>query len=47
MTLICRKLYAQNMAPDCFIDKSLLSHYPSEDYHRVYVGEIERVLIAE
>ena len=47
MTLICRKLYAQDMEPECFIDKSLFSNYPSDDYHRVYVGEIERVLISD
>ncbi len=44
MTLVCRKLYAQDMDPDCFVDKANLAHY-NNDYHRVYVGEIERVLV--
>lgn len=44
MTVICRKLYKQQIDPDCFIDKSLLKNYNS-DYHYTFVGEIEKVLI--
>ncbi len=43
MTLICRKLYADDLKPECFLDDTLLSHYPERDFHRVYVCEIERV----
>ena len=33
------------MAPECFLDSSLLEkNYPKEDYHRVFVGEIVKVL---
>lgn len=42
--LICRKLYADDLREQCFIDSSLLSNYPSKDYHRVYVLEIEQAL---
>lgn len=38
--LVCRKLYAQSLDPDCFIDKSLLSNYANNDYHVAIVGEI-------
>lgn len=38
--LVCRKLYEQSLEPDCFIDKSLLSNYPNNDYHVAIVGEI-------
>ena len=44
MTLVCRKLYKQQIDPDCFTDKSLLSNY-NGDYHYVFVGEIEKVYI--
>ncbi len=41
--LLCRKLYADDLKKACFIDKELLSHYAAEDYHRMYVLEIEKV----
>ncbi len=44
LTLVCRKLYKQQINPDCFIDKALLSNY-TDDFHYVYVGEIEKVYI--
>lgn len=46
LTILCRKLYAQDLDPNCFIDKSLADKcYPNKDYHTVYVAEIEKVLI--
>ena len=39
-TLICKKLYTQQIDPKCFVEKSLLSNYPDEDYHFAIVGEI-------
>ena len=45
--LICRKLYAQDLKGECFIDKSLdPKNYPTQDYHTMYVAEIEEVLEA-
>ena len=44
--LVCRKLYAQNYDPACFIDKSCDEKcYPDKDYHTMYVVEIEKVLV--
>ena len=41
LTLVGRKLYAQELSPECFIDKSVdASCYPNKDYHTVYVCEI-------
>jgi len=44
--LICRKLYAQDMKADCFIDKQP-DHmwYPAKDYHTLYIAEIEKILV--
>lgn len=42
--LVCKKLFIQDMTEDCFIDKTLLSNYENNDYHRVFVGEIVKVL---
>ena len=45
LTLVCRKLYADDLKEGCFIDESLLSNYKAKDYHRFYICEIEDVLI--
>ncbi|MEG2087223.1 MAG: flavin reductase family protein [Angelakisella sp.] len=40
-TMICRKLYTQEVLPERFCDKTILaSCYKDSDYHRMYVGEI-------
>lgn len=46
--LICRKLYAQDLKSECFLDKDCdTSCYPEKDYHTMYIAEIEKVLINE
>ncbi len=45
MVLICKKLYNQNLEPSCFLDKKLESFYPQKDYHKMFIGEIEKVLV--
>ena len=46
--LICRKLYAQEYRPDCFLDEQPdLKWYPNKDYHTMYIAEIEKVLVRE
>ncbi len=42
--IVCKKLYAQEMKPECFIDKSCDEQwYPGKDYHTAYIGEIVAV----
>ncbi|HBA53010.1 MAG TPA: flavin reductase, partial [Syntrophorhabdus aromaticivorans] len=41
---VCRKIYAQDIVPDNFIDPNIDKFYPKKDYHRMYVGEIRRCL---
>ena len=44
--LICRKLYAQQYDPACFIDKDCDDKwYPDKDYHTMYIAKIEKVLV--
>lgn len=45
--LVCRKIYGQFIAPDCFLDTDIDKNYESKDYHKVFVGEIEKCLIKE
>ena len=41
--LICRKIAVQDIDPAGFVDPSVEKHY-NNDYHRVYTGEITKVL---
>ncbi len=46
MVLVCRKLYAQDMLPECFIDEECdTKNYPTKDYHTMYIAEITKVLV--
>ena len=46
LVLQCRKLYIQDLDPAGFLD-SRLSEFYDNDYHRLYVGVIEKVLRRE
>ena len=41
--MVCRKLYADDLKEECFLDEEALLHYEKKDYHRVYVVEVESV----
>ena len=48
LTIICSKLYSQELKPECFIDTSLHKQfYPEKDYHTLYIAEVKKVLIKE
>ncbi|MBN2681595.1 MAG: flavin reductase family protein [Bacteroidales bacterium] len=36
----CRKIYADDIKPELFIDEAIDKNYPKKDYHRFYIGEI-------
>jgi flavin reductase (DIM6/NTAB) family NADH-FMN oxidoreductase RutF len=44
LVLVCRKLYYQDLNPENFVDASLHDFYEKHDYHRMYIGEITKVL---
>lgn len=44
LVLICRKLYYQDLNPVGFVDTSLQEFYEKKDYHRMYIGEIRKIL---
>lgn len=45
LTFICKKLYAQELKEDCFIETDLIDKcYSQKDYHTMYVVEIEKIL---
>lgn len=46
LTVICKKLYASDLKADGFVDEGCLKWYDN-DFHRMYVGEIVKVLVKE
>ena len=45
LVLICKKLYAQDLTEQTFIDKSLVEkNYQAKDFHTMYIAEIEKIL---
>ena len=48
LTLVCRKLYRGTIQPEGFMDQSFVEeYYPNRDFHDLYVGRIEKVLVSE
>ena len=48
LVLVCRKMSKAVFNPDDFIDETVDSQwYPDKDYHYVYYGAVEKVLISE
>lgn len=45
ITVVMKKLAYQDMSPEGFIDQSIMDNYKAGDFHRVYVGEIEKVIV--
>ncbi|MDF2593174.1 MAG: flavin reductase, partial [Clostridia bacterium] len=44
----CKKLYAQDFNPECFIAREIdQENYPEKDYHTLYIAEVTKVLIKE
>lgn len=44
LVLVCKKLYFSDLDPNHFIDPAIDKNYAAKDYHRMYVGEILKVL---
>ena len=44
VVVICRKMYADTLNPAAFTDKVALDSYGGTNYHKVFVGEIVKVL---
>lgn len=43
--LICKKIFSQDWKKESFLENQLLDNfYPGEDYHTLYIVEIEKIL---
>ena len=47
LVFLCRKLYRQDMEKSAFLDKGLLEKWYDNDLHRMFIGEIVKVLEKE
>jgi flavin reductase (DIM6/NTAB) family NADH-FMN oxidoreductase RutF len=41
----CRKIYFDDIIPEHFLDSRINRNYPSQDYHRMYIGEVIGVYV--
>ncbi|MBN1920459.1 MAG: flavin reductase [Anaerolineae bacterium] len=47
LVFVCRKLYAQDLEGSAFTAPEINAEiYPSQDYHRLFIGEVLTVLVA-
>ena len=47
LVFLCRKLYRQDLEEGCLLDKGLLEKWYDNDLHRMFIGEIVKVLEKE
>lgn len=47
IVLVCKKIYVDDVKPECFLEHSLDEKWYNGDYHRMYVGEIVKTLVRE
>ena len=48
LVFVCKKLYASELKEDGFLYDSIIEkNYPLRDYHTMYVGKIEKVLVRD
>ncbi len=48
LVLVCRKLYAAELQEDGFLCRDIIeANYPRRDFHTMYVGKIEKVLVRD
>lgn len=48
LVLICRKVYQAPLKEEYFTDRAVLEeYYPQRDFHDLYIGQIEQILVSE
>ena len=48
LVLVCRKLYVQEMKPECFLHQEKIKKwYPDSDFHWMYMAEITDAYVTE
>lgn len=47
LVFCCTKASRTDINPEDFIDPSIMKQYPKKDYHRLYIGYIDQVLVQD
>ena len=47
LVLVCRKVAVSAFEPSQFLDSGIMQNYAQNDFHAIYYGAIEKVLISE
>lgn len=48
ISILCKKLYAQELKPEFFIENGIdEAMYPEKDYHTMYIAEVTKILVKE
>lgn len=47
LVLVCKKMAVGRFDPDGFVDASVMANYAAGDFHYIYYGAIEKVLISQ
>lgn len=45
MVIVCKKIYSDTLDDKHFLDDTINLNYKDGDYHTMYIGEIEKILI--
>lgn len=45
VTVVMKKLAYQDIDPKGFLDLSIMDNYKANDFHRMYIGQIEKVFV--
>ena len=45
LVFCCSKASRTDILPADFVDPGIAKHYPKKDYHRLYIGYIEQILV--
>jgi flavin reductase (DIM6/NTAB) family NADH-FMN oxidoreductase RutF len=40
LVIECRRIYADALKPECFLDPAIEENYPDKAYHHQYIGEV-------
>ncbi len=43
----CRKIYTDVIKPESMTDEGIMKNYPKNDFHKVYVCEIEKITVKD
>ena len=43
--ILCRKIAVSDLKSEQFLDEEIEKNYPNKDYHRVYTGEVMKVMV--